>query len=79
MWNGSAAFRAVIPALVSTGLVVVYSYYWKDLMKEMVDDTYTITVMIAFFWIFVNDPSQLFLYSLVGSSYNVSSTDFQVD
>lgn len=49
MWNGSAAFRAVIPALVSTGLVVVYNFYWQDLMKDMVEDTYTITVMIAFF------------------------------
>ncbi len=49
MWNGSAAFRAVIPAIVSTLLVLIYDTYWKKEMETMVEDTYTITVMVAFF------------------------------
>jgi predicted membrane chloride channel (bestrophin family) len=49
MWNGSAAFRAVVPALFSTGLVLVYWTYWKEELERCVENTTTVSVMIGFF------------------------------
>jgi len=49
LWDGSAAFRAIVPALVSTGLVLIYNFYWKQDIQRVVENTYTITVLLAFF------------------------------
>lgn len=49
VWNGSAAFRAVVPASVSTGLVLVYAAYAQDEIRNIVLNSYTITVLVAFF------------------------------
>lgn len=49
MWNGSAAFRAVVPAFISTVLVVVYWTHWKEELEQGVEDTTTVSVMIGFF------------------------------
>jgi predicted membrane chloride channel (bestrophin family) len=49
MWNGSAAFRAVTPALVSTGLLVAYWQYWKTELERVVENTATISVLMGFF------------------------------
>ena len=50
-WNGSAAFRAFLPALFSTGLLLVYEYALGDEYggRNVIVHPYVITVFITFF------------------------------
>lgn len=48
MWSGSAALRALVPAMVSTGVAWIYWENWPSL-DEIIVNTYTIAVMIGFF------------------------------
>ena len=50
MWSGSAASRALIPALVSTLMAFFYWEYWnRDELELLIQDSYAIAVMIGFF------------------------------
>jgi hypothetical protein len=50
VWHGSAVFRAFLPALFSTGLLLVYHYLWgDDLVGAAMQSPYVITVFVAFF------------------------------
>lgn len=51
VWNGSATFRAFLPALLSTGLLLLYHYVGEDTLggRNMIEQPYTITVLITFF------------------------------
>jgi len=50
MWSGSAASRALVPALVSTLIAFLYWEYWnRDELELLIQDSYAIAVMIGFF------------------------------
>jgi hypothetical protein len=51
VWHGSASFRAFLPALCSTGLLLVYNYFLGEEFEGEVEvkHPYVITVFIAFF------------------------------
>lgn len=49
VWNGSAVFRAFLPAAFSNGLLVLYMFIWGDDVKNetlFVSNPYVITVFI---------------------------------
>jgi hypothetical protein len=53
IWHGSSAFRALLPSLVSTILLVIFERsfpdYHQDLAAGLVQQPYTVTVLIAFY------------------------------